>query len=371
MKKKIAVIENHALASQSIRADLMKTLLLENYEVFILTGYHESFTILIEQGFKMVDVGSSVQNPFSVLIYLKKLWKALSRIEPDVCLTFTIRPGIYGNLITRFLKIPTITNVTGIGPLFSNNGLTYKIARFLYPFALKKTKRVFFQNYDDKDIFIEKKYVSKAVSARIPGSGINYKKYNPRLPKSKKENWFSFLFISRLVKDKGVCEYVEAAKILKSRHPDIEFQIVGPFWNQNMKSNTITETDVLTWQKKGIISYLGEAKDVREYISEVDCVVLPSYREGTSNVLLEAASMAKPLVATNVTGCKEIIDDEKTGFLCKVKDVSDLAAKMKKMYLLSEEDRLTMGRRGREKVIKEFDKKIVINAYIKAIKELL
>jgi glycosyltransferase involved in cell wall biosynthesis len=164
---------------------------------------------------------------------------------------------------------------------------------------------------------------------------------------------------------------VEAARVIRKKFPNIIFNVIGPFWHQNLKSNTITKSDLQNWIVEGIIDYQGEKKDIRKFIAEADCIVLPSYREGTSNILLEAASMEKPIITTNTTGCKETVEDEVTGFLCKVKDAEDLADKMEKMYLLSEEDRKTMGRKGRQKIIKEFDKQIVINAYLKAIHEIL
>jgi glycosyltransferase involved in cell wall biosynthesis len=174
-----------------------------------------------------------------------------------------------------------------------------------------------------------------------------------------------------LIKDKGIFEFVEAARIIKQKYPNIIFNVIGPFWLQNLKSNTITKTDLENWIVEGIIDYQGEKKDIRKFIAEADSVVLPSYREGTSNILLEAASMEKPLITTNTTGCKETVDDGVTGFLCKVKDAADLAEKMEKMFLLSEEERKTMGKKGRQKIIEEFDKQIVIRAYIKAINEIL
>ncbi|MGH2566460.1 MAG: glycosyltransferase, partial [Ginsengibacter sp.] len=145
------------------------------------------------------------------------------------------------------------------------------------------------------------------------------------------------------------------------------FNVMGPFWTQNLKKNTITHTQLQNWIDEGVIDYLGEKKDVRKFIAEADCIVLPSYREGTSNTLLEAASMEKPAITTNTTGCKEIVSDNETGFLCRVKDELDLADKMEKVILLPQEERKEMGKKARQKIIKEFDKQIVIQAYLEAI----
>ena len=208
------------------------------------------------------------------------------------------------------------------------------------------------------------------MAQRIPGSGVDYIKFSP-IPGNHNGDHFIFLFIGRLIKDKGIFEFVGAARILRKKYPKIVFNVIGPFWHQNLKSNTISKNDLQNWIVEGIIDYEGEKKDIRKYIARADCIVLPSYREGTSNILLEAASMEKPIVTTNTTGCKETVEDGVTGFLCQVKDCWDLAEKMEKMYLLSPEERSQMGKKGRQKMIREFDKKIVLNQYLDAIEEVL
>ena len=370
-KKKIAVIENGLFSTYTMREGLMQRLLKEGYDVTILT-HTNSFVSQVEKtGLHVMNIGSGNLNPWKVLKYIFNLYSALKKIQPDVCLTFSIRPAIWGNFITRDLNIPTITNITGVGPLFTSKNLAYRIARSIYRHALQKTRKVFFQNFDDMNLFLEKKFVRKEIAERVPGSGVDYQKFSPITNAKTDEENFIFLFIGRLIKDKGIFEFVEAARVIRKKFPNIIFNVIGPFWHQNLKSNTITKSDLQNWIVEGIIDYQGEKKDIRKFIAEADCIVLPSYREGTSNILLEAASMEKPIITTNTTGCKETVEDEVTGFLCKVKDAEDLADKMEKMYLLSEEDRKTMGRKGRQKIIKEFDKQIVINAYLKAIHEIL
>jgi len=370
-KKKIAVIENGLFSTYTMREGLMQRLLKEGYDVTILT-HTNSFVSQVEKtGLHVINIGSGNLNPWKVLKYIFNLYSALKKIQPDVCLTFSIRPAIWGNFITRHLNIPTITNITGVGPLFISKNLAYRIARSIYRHALQKTKKVFFQNFDDMNLFLQKKFVRKEIAERVPGSGVDYQKFSPMaIAKTGEEN-FIFLFIGRLIKDKGIFEFVEAARMIRKKFPNILFNVIGPFWHQNLKSNTITKSDLQNWIVEGIIDYQGEKKDIRKFIAEADCIVLPSYREGTSNILLEAASMEKAIITSNTTGCKETVDDEVTGFLCKVKDAEDLADKMEKMYLLSEEDRKTMGKKGRQKIIKEFDKQIVINAYLEAIDGIL
>ncbi len=375
-EKKIAVIENGLFSTYTMRDGLMQFLLKQGYDVTILTHTNSFESQVKKTGLKVVNIGSGNMNPVKVSKYIFNLYHALKKLEPDLCLTFSIRPAIWGNFIARYLKIPTITNITGVGPLFTSKNLAYRIARFIYRPALSKTKKVFFQNFDDMNLFIEKKFVTREVAQRIPGSGVDYQKFAPfnfegKKNDSQKGAGFIFLFIGRLIKDKGIFEFVEAARIIRKKFPNIIFNVIGPFWHQNLKSNTITKTDLQNWITEGIIDYQGEKKDVRKYIAEADCIVLPSYREGASNILLEAASMEKPIIATNTTGCKEIVDDGVTGFLCKVRDSNDLAEKMEKMLLLSPEQRKCMGNKARQKIIKEFDKQIVLTAYAKSIDEVL
>jgi len=370
MKKNIAIIENNIIATNTIREKLTKTLADQGYEVTVLTtGTAGDLEQARHKGFRVIDVKGSTQNPIDIIVYMRNLKKALKQSGAKVCLTFTIRPAIWGNVVTRQLNIPTITNITGIGPLFARNNIAYRAARTLYKFVLQKTARIFFQNYDDMNIFLEKKFVRPERAERIPGSGIDHQYYMP-LPRREKDGRFVFLFISRLVKDKGILEYVEAARLLKTGLPGAEFRVLGPVWLQNLKDNTVTEAEIDQWVKEGTITYLGDAKDVRPHIAAADCIVLPSYREGTSNVLLEASSMERPGITCDTTGCKEIIADGVTGFLCKVQDANDLAAKMKQMYELTEAQRIDMGIKGRQKVIKEFDKQIVIDAYLNAIEKI-
>ncbi|MEP7250761.1 MAG: glycosyltransferase family 4 protein [Ginsengibacter sp.] len=365
--KKIAVIENGLISTYTMREGLMLRLLKEGCSVYIITHTNKYVTQVEKMGLKVVDVGSGNLNPFKVARYIYNLRKALKKIKPDVCLTFSIRPAIWGNLITRQLDIPTITNITGVGPLFISKSIVYRAARRLYRNALSKTRKVFFQNYDDMNLFLERKFVKPEVVERVPGSGVDYNKFKPILLKEKDPNTFIFLFIGRLIKDKGIFEYISAARSIRKKFPNSIFNVIGPFWTQNLRTNTITHSQLQHWIEEGVIDYLGEKKDVRKFIAEADCIVLPSYREGTSNILLEAGSMEKPAITTNTTGCKEIVEHGVTGLLCNVKDDLDLADKMEQMIMLSEEQRISMGKKAREKIIKEYDKQIVIGAYLKAI----
>jgi len=215
--KKIAVIENGLISTYTMREALMMRLLQEGCEVYILTHTNRFVPQVEKMGLKVINIGSGNLNPLKVSRYIYNLRRALKKIKPDVCLTFSIRPAIWGNLITRELKIPTITNITGVGPLFISKNIVYRTARTLYRKALSKTKKVFFQNYDDMNLFIERKFVKSSIAERIPGSGIDYKKFSPIILKEKDPNTFIFLFIGRLIKDKGIFEYINAARIIRKK----------------------------------------------------------------------------------------------------------------------------------------------------------
>ncbi len=370
-KRKIVVMENGLISTYTVREGLMQELLNQDFEVYILTHTNQFKEEVENMGLKVIDVGSGNTSPLKIFTYIRKVYRCMKQIKPDICLTFSVRPAIWGNLVARALRIPVITNISGIGPLFSSKNIAYRFIRIIYPFALRKTRRVFFQNEEDRNIFISHKFVASHKTGRIAGSGVDSQKFFPIEPSANVDDSFSFLYIGRLIRDKGILEFVEAAKRVKARHPQVIFKVIGPLWKQNLKSNLLTEDIINQWISEGTIQYLGEKKDVRDDIANSDCVVLPSYREGISNVLLESSAMERPCIASDVTGCREIIDHEITGLLCNVKDAEDLANKMERMYYLNPFQREEMGKKAREKVIREFDKKIVIAQYIEEINSIM
>ena|SRR6218665_2488291 len=371
MGKNIAIIENHIISTNTVRQQLTRALMDAGYNVTVIsTGSPKELEMAKEKGFAVIDVGTSNTKPAEVWQYIKKLYKAIRHTHADVVLTFTMRPAIWGNMVTRRLKLPTITNITGIGPLAENKSVVYQVARTLYKFVLSKTKKVFFQNNDDAQVFLSKKFVRPQQIEIIPGSGVDYEYFSPR-PKKRTDGKFVFLFISRLIADKGILEYVAAARELKDKYPQAIFQILGPYYSQNLKENTITEKQIVEWVEQGIVKYLGAVSDVRDNIAEADCVVLPSYREGMSNVLLEAGSMERPCITSDATGCRDIIIDGETGLLCQPRSAESLAEKMKEMLHLNPDQRIKIGQKARELVKTKFAKQIVINAYFRAIEAIL
>lgn len=367
--KTIAIVINTSWNIFNFRLGLLKALQKEGYNIVAIAPHDDYSEKLEEMGFEYhnININNKGTNPVEDAKLVFEFYKLYKEIAPDVILQYTIKPNIYGSMAAGMLGIPVISNISGLGTVFLNDSLSSKVARFLYKVALKVPKKVFYQNAHDRELFVQSNLVKAEKTELLPGSGIDIEKYKPLKEKQENYNTLRFLFIARLVKDKGLVEYVEAAKQIT--RSSTEFAILGAFYPGN--PTAIKENEMQKWEREGAIEYIGTSDDVISVISEYDCIVLPSYREGLSRVLLEAASMAKPIITTNVPGCKEVVDDGVNGYLCEVKDADSLAEQMRKMLKLTNEERSEMGRRGREKVVKEFDEKIVIKKYEETIASIL
>lgn len=359
--KKIIILENTYYTVLSLRMEILRHFKDKGYEIYVLSKAEKNdIEILEKQGFHCIPVGTVVLNPIKAVQFFLKLIREIKQIQPDIIFSFTIRPNLFGSIAARLLGLPIVSNVTGTGPLTKDNGFVYRLIRLAYKFAFLRNQRVFFQNEDDYNFFLLNNYVRPNKAILLPGSGVDTEYYSPR-PKTKNE--FVFLMISRLIKDKGVLDYVYAAELVKKNYPEVKFQLLGPYWKQSTAKNTISEAEVSKWISQGTLDYLGYTLDVRPYIADADCIVLPSYREGCANVLMQGASMSKPLIASDVTGCRNLINDGETGYLCEVRNPESLAGKMTQLYSLAVEKRLEMGKMGREKMIKGYQKKVVLEAY--------
>ncbi len=314
-----------------------------------------------------ITLNNKGTNPIEDIKLTYMYFKLYKEIRPDLVLHYTIKPDIYASFAAGLLGIPIISNITGLGSLFIHKGLALKVAMILYKVALSIPKKVFFQNPEDMSSFVHHHLVSQEKAALLPGSGVDISKFAPR-PKSKPRP-IVFLMIARLVKDKGIFEYIDAARRLKKSYDNVEFQLLGALYPNN--PTAITSTELQRWQEDGSINYLGTTDHVPDFIAESDCIVLPSYREGMSHILLEAASMAKPMIATKVPGCMELIDDGQNGFLCHIANSKDLADKMEKMLLLDDAKRQEMGLLSRKKIIEKFDVQIIIDKYLDAINQYI
>jgi glycosyltransferase involved in cell wall biosynthesis len=366
---KVAIVLNTSWNIYNFRMGLVGSFLQNGHEVYAVAPRDKYSGYLQEKGCTYVELkmDSRGANPMKDLALVFELYRIYKRIKPDIILHFTIKPNIYGSIAAKMLKIPVINNVCGLGTMFLTRNMTSAIAKFMYRMVFRFPKRIFFQNEDDMNLFVQKKLVRKELCHLLPGSGIDLEKYKPA-PGMNKNKEFTFLLISRLIIDKGILEYVEAVRILKNQGIKARFQLLGAKDLQHKRG--IPEEIIEGWIKRELVEYLGTTDNVIEHIGRADCVVLPSYREGTPKSLLEAASMAKPVIATDVPGCRQVVLNRVTGLLCKEKDAVDLADKMLNMQKMDVADRKVMGIKGR-KFMEAFDEKLVVGIYQEQIEEIL
>lgn len=365
---KVAIVLNTSWNIFNFRMNFVKALLEKGYEVHTIAP-HDNYTHLLEAaGCKHHDVkmDSRGANPIKDIALTFELWGIYRKVRPDIILHYTIKPNVYGTLAASMLKIPTINNVCGLGTVFLKNNLVSAIAMFLYKVAFRFPRKVFFQNPDDLALFLNKDLVPAKSADLIPGSGIDLSKFQPN--QFKRNESFTFLLISRLITDKGILEYIDAVKKLQKKGINARFQLLGAKDPEHKRGIQLPVIE--NWIKSNTIEYLGTTDDVRKFIHEADCIVLPSYREGTPRTLLEAASSSKPIVATDVPGCHHVVEDNYNGLLCKLKNSEDLALKMEQMLSLDDATLKKFGENGRKKIEFEFDEKLVITKYLNEISSL-
>lgn len=348
--------------------NFVKSLLKQGHEVHTVAPHDDYTTKLIEAGcvHHTVFMDSRGANILKDLALVAELAGIYSKIKPDVILHYTIKPNVYGTMAAAILRIPVINNVCGLGTVFLKGGLVSLIAKLLYKISFRFPKKVFFQNPNDLQLFLDKKLVAADRVALLPGSGINLNDFTP-MP-FKRNRVFTFLMISRLIIDKGVLEFIEAIRMLKAKGIDARFQLLGakdPDHKRGIPLATIDE-----WIEEGVVEYLGKTDDVKPYIHAADCVVLPSYREGSPRSLMEAACLSKPIVATDVPGCNQVVKHRFNGLLCKAQDAEDLALTLFAMMGMSDATLQLMGECGRQKMEKEFSDEIITEEYLQAMHEI-
>jgi glycosyltransferase involved in cell wall biosynthesis len=317
--------------------------------------------------FHAIDMDKKGVSPRRDLLLLGRYYRLLKRLKPDIFLGYTAKPNVYGSMAAQSLGIPVINNVSGLGTAFIRQGLLTRIVSALYRTAFRRSHTVFFQNEEDRDLFMRERIIAAGKAKLLPGSGIDLERFRPA-PRAE-AGPFTFLLIARLLRDKGVIEYVEAARLVREKVPDARFQLLGFLDVENRTA--IARSEVEAWSAEGLIDYLGPSNDVRPAIAGADCVVLPSYREGLPRSLLEAAAMARPLIATDVPGCRQVVDDGGNGFLAEVRNARSLADAMLRMIRLTPAKRAAMGAAGRDKVERVYDEKVVVARYLEAICDAL
>ena len=366
--RRVVLAANSAWNIVNFRSDLIRALKAAGYEpVVIAPADPAAEPRLAELGVNRIaiDMQRSGLNPIADFRLMRTYRRLLGKIRPIAFLGFTIKPNIYGGIAARRLGIPLIANISGLGTVFIKRGLLLALVSRLYRFALKRAAVVFFQNPDDRALFIERRLVSDAQARLLPGSGVDLDHFRPMPPAT---GLTTFLFIGRLLGDKGVWEFVQAARIVLADIPGVRFQLLGPLDEGNRSA--VTRDDLDRWVAEGSVEYLGATDDVRPHIAQATAVVLPSYREGLPRSLLEAAAMGRPLIATDVPGCRELVEPGVTGFLCQARDSNSLAKAMKNMMKATAGERAQMGLAARAMVEQGYSQTVVISAYLEALGKL-
>ncbi len=354
----------------NFRRPVFTELLQRGCRVTVLAPPDESVADLQDAGCSFIPLEMDVKglNPIEDLKLVRAFRRHFLELCPDAILSYTIKNNIFGAFASRRTKVPFIPNVTGLGTAFLSGGMLQTVAELLYRSSYRNLPVVFFQNDDDRDLFLKRRLVRPGQAQLLPGSGIDLVRY-PATPLPPEDEPPTFLMIARLLRDKGVYEYVEAAQRVKQRCPTARFQILGAIGADNRTAIDAAEVDA--WKNQGLIEHLGTTHDVRPHIANAHCVVLPSYREGAPRTLIEGAAMARPLIATDVPGCRSIVDPDETGYLCNVKSGASLAEACLRFLDQPYADMIAMGAAGRRKMERQFDEKIIIVSYFAALGKIV
>lgn len=360
--KKILFLVNHDVVIYNFRLEIVERFLADGHEVHISSPYGERIDDLVALGCKYhkIALERHGMNPLNEIRLIRQYKALIREVGPDICFGFTIKPNIYGAIAARSCGIPFVANITGLGTAVENPGFSQKVSVALYRYAFRGIQRVFFQNTENRQFFIDHG-IAIGKHQLLPGSGVNLERFSP-LPYPDKTE-IEFVFISRIMKEKGIDQYLEAAEYITEKYPGIRFHICG-FCEAEYKGR------MDECVKNGTVIYHGMVRDVREVLRITHCTVHPTYYpEGLSNVLLESCACARPIITTNRSGCREVIDDGVNGFVVREKDSADLIEKIELFLSKSVEDRKEMGLAGRRKVEKDFNRQIVIDKYLAVLNE--
>lgn len=364
MPKKVLFLANHFITLYSFRKELIQQLVSEGHEVYLSLPESDENKYFVELGCKIVPtkIDRRGVNPVKDIFLILSYRRIIRQIKPDIIFSYTIKPNIYGSIVSNHYGYKQICNITGTGATFLRDSLVSKICKVLYSVSIKNCYKVFFQNRGDQEFFIKNGLV-KNNYALIPGSGCNINEfsYTPIV----NDGVVRFIYIGRVMQLKGIDEYLDCAKVIKEKYPNTEFLIAG--WNEEEGS----KQKVAEYASKGFVRYLGFCKNIKEQIAQIQCTILASHGgEGVPNVVLESAAMGRPCIVSNVNGSVDVVEDDVTGFIFETGNSNDLISKVEKFLSLTEKQKIEMGLAGRAKVEREFNRQIVINAYIKELEAL-
>ncbi len=357
--KKILILSNHSFMLWQFRRELIAAMIAQGMEVTLGLPFGEHIADFRSLGCRLINIPVDRRgiNPVRDLRLFRQYRQILRSEKPDMVITYSIKPNIYAGFACRMLKIPYCVNVQGLGTAFQRP-LIRSIVTLMYRVALKKAKVVFFENSGNAEVFRSKKITPKSRQVILPGAGINLERFT--LQPYPVNDPIRFLYLGRLMKEKGIGELFAAVKMLCDDGHDLRLDLVG-FFEDSYKEQVEELCD------RGIAVFHGFQADPRPYYAEADCVVLPSYHEGMSNVLLEGAATGRPLVTSFIPGCREAVEEGRTGFTCLPRDPESLYEAMKKVIALSREERREMGLAGRVRMEEIFRKETVVESTLNAI----
>jgi glycosyltransferase involved in cell wall biosynthesis len=363
---RILMTVNAAWNIWNFRRPLVEALMGDGHQITVLAPRDDAVPDLVRLGCRVRPLEMSVKglNPIEDLKLQLRFGQIFREERPDAVLSYTIKNNIFGARAAKSANVPFVPNVTGLGTAFLSGKLLQTVTEQLYRRSFAALPVVFFQNEDDRDLFLGRRLVGADQARLLPGSGIDLQRFTPA-PMPAPEDPPVFLMIARLLRDKGVLEFVDAARMVKARRPRARFQLLGAVGSENRSA--IDRPMVDAWVAEGLVEYLGTTADVRPEIAAASCVVLPSYREGAPRTLIEASAMARPLIATDVPGCRAVVDRDVSGFLCEVRSAESLALAMQRFLDLSPEAQQAMGAAGRAKMEREYDQALVVDAYRAAL----
>lgn len=358
--KRVLFLVNHDVVIYNFRKELVEKLINGGNEVVISSPYGERIDFLKEMGCRYVptDIDRHGKNPIDEIKLLLYYIELIRTVKPSMIFSYTIKPNLYGALAATFCKIPIVVNITGLGSAVEKPGILQKLVIAAYKIAFRKVQTIFVQNKENRKFFIDNRIASDKLKL-LPGSGVNLEQFH--VLTYPEDETIEFVFISRIMKEKGIDQYLEMAKYIKEKYPQTRFHICG-FCEEEY------ESILKEYEENRIIIYHGLIMDVREVLSYTHCTIHPSYYpEGISNVLLESAASGRPLISTNRSGCREVIDDGVNGYIIPQKDTKALIGAVEKFMKLENEERRQMGLAGRKKIEREFDREIVVKEYMKEI----